>query len=164
MDKIKVLFVCLGNICRSPSAESVFKHIVKQNGFENQIEIDSAGTIGYHAGEKADPRMRTHAAARGYNITHIARKFNPQKDFDYFDYIIAMDDSNFTDVSTMDARNEYSNKIKKMIEYSIISDVKEIPDPYYSGPEGFEKVLDLLEDACTNLFEEIKDELASKSN
>ena len=164
MDKIKILFVCLGNICRSPSAETVFRHIVSREGYENKIEIDSSGTIGYHAGEKADARMRTHALARGYNITHIARKFNAAKDFKHFDFIIGMDESNFSDLQSLDSKNEFSHKIKKMVQYSKNPKTKEVPDPYYSGPDGFENVLDILEDACENFFKEIKNEIASKNN
>lgn len=164
MDKVKVLFVCLGNICRSPSAETVFKYIVNREGFENIIEIDSAGTVGYHAGEKADARMRTHALARGYNITHIARKFNAAKDFKYFDYVIGMDDSNYSDLQSLDGKNEFADKIKRIVEYSTNPETKEVPDPYYSGPEGFENVLNILEDACKNLFKEIKNEITSKDN
>ncbi|MBZ0200822.1 MAG: low molecular weight phosphotyrosine protein phosphatase, partial [Ignavibacteriaceae bacterium] len=91
----KILFVCMGNICRSPAAEGVFKALVKQNGLEDFFEVDSAGTIGYHAGEQPDVRMKKHALKRGYNLIHAARKFNPLRDFDYFDYIITMDDENF---------------------------------------------------------------------
>lgn len=158
MEKIKVLFVCMGNICRSPSAEIVFKHLVNKKGLADKFEIDSAGTIGYHEGEKADARMRTHAAARGYNITHIARKFNPSKDFERFDYIVTMDDSNYRDVLSFDSSNKYSDKIKKMRDYATDKSISEIPDPYYGGPAGFEHVLDLLEDACNNFLNSIQNE------
>lgn len=158
MEKIKVLFVCMGNICRSPSAEIVFKYFVEQKGLIDNFEIDSAGTIGYHEGERADARMRTHAAARGYNITHIARKFNPSKDFERFDYIITMDDSNYSDVLSSDTKNNYSDKIKKMSDFASDKSVSEIPDPYYGGTEGFEHVLDLLEDTCNNLLSFIQNE------
>ncbi len=158
MEKIKVLFVCMGNICRSPSAETVFKHFVSKKGLADKFEIDSAGTIGYHEGEKADARMRTHAAARGYNITHIARKFNPSKDFEKFDYIITMDDSNYSDVLATDVKRIFLNKIKKMKDYATDKSVTEIPDPYYGGPSGFEHVLDLLEDTCNNLLNTIQNE------
>lgn len=164
MEKLKVLFVCLGNICRSPSAEVIFAHIVEREGFEKIIHTDSAGTIGYHSGEQADSRMKAHAAARNYHITHTARKFNPAKDFKYFDYIIGMDDVNYTDLQLLDVKNEFSGKLKKIVDYSSDPDTEEVPDPYYSGSDGFEIVLDILEDACENLFKLMKNEINSRNN
>ncbi|QQS38128.1 MAG: low molecular weight phosphotyrosine protein phosphatase [Ignavibacteriales bacterium] len=159
MNKLKVLFVCMGNICRSPSAEIVFQNIVDKNGLTGKFEIDSAGTIGYHEGEKADARMRMHASTRGYNITHLARKFNAKIDFEKFDYILVMDDDNFRDITNQDKQNKYIGKIKKITDYSTDKMVTEVPDPYYGGPSGFEKVLDILEDSCENFFSSIKNEI-----
>lgn len=155
----KVLFVCLGNICRSPSAEGVMAHLVEKEGLGHNIELDSAGIIGFHAGEKADPRSREHAEKRGIDITSIARQFNPNDDFHEFDYILAMDERNFSDLNNLDKNNEFSHKILMMTDFCRDMEVKEVPDPYYSGTKGFEIVLDILEDACTGLLIKIKEEL-----
>ncbi len=155
MDKIKILFVCMGNICRSPSAEAVFKGIVKNSGVSQNFEIDSAGTTGYHVGQNADRRMQSHAIKRGFNLTSISRKFYPETDFDNFDYIIGMDDENMHSLKNM-ARNEVDlNKLSKMTDFSKEWDYNEVPDPYYGGNAGFELVLDLLEDSCEGLLEKV---------
>ena len=156
MDKIKILFVCMGNICRSPSAEAVFTSLVKNNGQSKKFEIDSAGTIAYHAGESPDKRMQSHAVKRGYKLTGFSRKFNPFTDFDHFDMIIGMDNENVHSLKQM-ARNQNDlDKIHLMTDFSKEWSYEEIPDPYYGGEEGFELVLDLLEDSCEGLLEEIK--------
>ncbi|MGE0020599.1 MAG: low molecular weight protein-tyrosine-phosphatase [Draconibacterium sp.] len=156
MEKKKVLFVCMGNICRSPGAEGVFTKMVNDHGLTSQYEIDSAGTAGYHAGEAADKRMQKHAAKRGYNLTSISRKFNPARDFDHFDLIIAMDDENVQSLKKV-ARNQTDlAKISKMTDYRKIWSYEEVPDPYYGGDEGFELVLDLLEDSCEGLLEKLR--------
>lgn len=154
---VKVIFVCLGNICRSPSGEAVMNALIEKEGLSDKIICDSAGTIGYHTGEKADPRMRKHASKRGYDLTSIARKFDIE-DFEDFDYIIAMDRSNYTDLLEMDKNSNYVNKISMMTSYCTEFDDTEVPDPYYGGPQGFEHVLDLLEDAARGLLERIKSE------
>ena len=159
MSKKKILFVCLGNICRSPAAEGIMHKMIKSEGLENQIEVDSAGTMGYHTGEKADPRMRKHASQRGYDLTSLARRFSPDKDFKEFDYIVTMDNQNYEDIISMDYKNEYSSKVLKMSNFCKVHKIDEVPDPYYSGSEGFEKVLDILEDGCKNLLVRIKNEL-----
>jgi protein-tyrosine phosphatase len=149
----KILFVCLGNICRSPAAQAVFESLIS----ENEYTVDSAGTSAIHAGEKADARMRQAAKARGLELTSISRGLTP-KDLLEFDYIIAMDNSNFDNIRCLDAQGEHSSKIHKMTAFlsSKYADVKEIPDPYYGGNEGFSFVLDLLEDACQGLLEHLK--------
>ena len=161
MIKKKVLFVCLGNICRSPAAEGIMKSIINQNNYEKFIEVDSAGTIAYHAGEPPDERMQLSAKKRGYNLDSLARKFNPKKDFIYFDYILAMDNENYYTLLSLDKVSRYTNKIHKVTEFSSNRNYNEVPDPYYGGASGFETVLDILEDACLNLFNKIKDEIES---
>jgi len=155
MDKTKILFVCMGNICRSPSAEAVFTGLVKSNGLTNQFDIDSAGTTAYHVGQRADRRMQSHALKRGLNLTSISRKFNPGTDFDDFDLIIGMDDDNMYDLKQMARNDEDLNKLFKMTDFSREMKYNEVPDPYYGGDAGFELVIDLLEDACEGLLEKI---------
>ena len=155
MEKKKILFVCLGNICRSPAAEGVFKYKVKERGLEYAFEIDSAGTAGYHAGEPADRRMQQHARKRGINLTSISRKFNPATDFDKFDWVVAMDNENVSNLKRMARSPEDVAKISKMTDFSKTGNYTEIPDPYYGGYYGFELVLDLLEDACEGLLERL---------
>lgn len=156
MSKIKILFVCLGNICRSPSAEAVFKDIVKTKGQSGEFYIDSAGTYAYHEGEMADRRMQQHAIKRGYNLTSISRPFDPYSDWDRFDYIVAMDNSNFNDLKAM-ARNESDlKKLHNMTNFSSRFSYDHVPDPYYGGYEGFELVLDILEDAGEGFFNYVK--------
>jgi protein-tyrosine phosphatase len=153
----KVLFICLGNICRSPAAEGILKSLIHKKHLSERIKVDSAGMLYYHTGEHPDPRMIKHALDRGYHLDHKARQFNPNKDFKEFDYIITMDDSNYRDIKKLDKENRYAGKIHKMVEYSS-KKVKSVPDPYEGGPEGFEKVLDILEDACSNFLDKMKDE------
>ena len=155
MENKKILFVCLGNICRSPAAEGIMKSIVNKKGLNNFISVDSAGTIGYHTGDQPDPRMVSHAAKRGYRLNHKARKFDTNIDFDKFDYIITMDDSNFNDINALDKGGKHKHKIFKMVRFLKNHDVDEVPDPYYLGPQGFENVLDVLEDGCNGLLEHI---------
>jgi protein-tyrosine phosphatase len=155
MEKTKILFVCMGNICRSPSAEAVFEGLTKSKGLAKNFEIDSAGTIAYHAGEKADKRMQSHATKRGYNLTSISRKFNPHTDFDHFDMIIGMDNENVHSLKSMARNQDDLQKIHLMTDFSKEWNYNEIPDPYYGGEEGFELVLDLLEDSCQGLLEKV---------
>ncbi|TKG95967.1 low molecular weight phosphotyrosine protein phosphatase [Puteibacter caeruleilacunae] len=154
--KKSVLFVCLGNICRSPSAEAVFQGLVDREGLSDQFSIDSAGTSAYHAGEPADRRMQSHAVRRGINLTSISRGFNASSDFDEFDIIVAMDDSNFYNLQDVARTDEDQAKIVKMTDYCSRFNYDHVPDPYYGGAEGFELVLDLLEDACEGLLNELR--------
>ncbi len=158
MGKIKILFVCLGNICRSPSAEAVMKGLIEKAGRTNEFEIDSAGTAAWHAGEKADSRMMVHARKREYNLTSISRKVSPELDFDHFDYIIAMDEQNMKDLKSVTQNSNQIAKIHMMTDFSNRYSYNHIPDPYYGGDSGFELVLDLLEDACFGLLTKISDE------
>jgi len=157
--KKSLLFVCLGNICRSPSAEAIFKSMVDREGLGNEIEVDSAGILGVHSGDKADSRMRSHASKRGYNLESISRKFNPTIDFDKFDLIIGMDDENIADLKRMARSESDLQKIHKMTDFSVKFNYSVVPDPYYGGDKGFELVIDLLEDACSNLLSNVRKSL-----
>ena len=157
-NKYKVLFVCLGNICRSPAAQGIFEHIVRENGMQDRIEADSAGTYGGHRGELPDRRMRNAAMYRGYGLTHRSRQVSGL-DFLDFDLIIAMDDQNYEDLMHLAPSVEATHKIKRMASYLTTHKITYIPDPYYMGLDGFGLVLDLLEEGCGNLFNEIKAEL-----
>lgn len=149
---IKILFVCLGNICRSSSAEGVMLRLVKEAGLEHLFEIDSAGILSYHQGELPDPRMRAHAARRGYQLLHRSRPVRTE-DFYHFDLIIGMDDRNIDDLKERAPSPAEWKKIHRMTEFCTrFVHTDHVPDPYYGGAEGFEYVLDLLEDACAGLL------------
>ena len=152
--KYKVLFVCLGNICRSPAAHGIFEHIVRENGMQDRFEVDSAGTYGGHRGELPDRRMRTAALYRGFALTHRSRPVS-SLDFLDFDMIIAMDDQNYEDLMHLAPSVEATHKVRRMSEFLKLRNMSYIPDPYYMGTEGFSMVLDLLEDGCQNLYDEL---------
>ena len=155
-NKTRVLFVCLGNICRSPAANGVMEKMVAEQGFDGRFLIDSAGTYGGHAGELPDPRMRVAASRRGYNLTHRSRKFREQ-DYHDFDMIIVMDDSNYENVARLAPERKYLDKVYRFVEFSKNHpDWSYVPDPYYEGHEGFELVLDILEDGCSELINRLK--------
>ena len=154
----KILFVCLGNICRSSSAEEIMRTLVKQAGLEQEIEIDSAGILNYHQGELPDSRMRMHASRRGYKLTHRSRPVCTD-DFFEFDWLIGMDDRNIQDLKDRAPSPEAEKKICRMTDFCRVKQVDYVPDPYYGGAQGFENVLDILEDACSGLLEEIREEL-----
>ncbi len=151
-----VLFVCLGNICRSPSAEAVFNALTRKEGLSDSVRCDSAGIAGYHIGDPADQRMQCHAIRRGYRLTSVARKFNPETDFDEFNYIVGMDDENVNDLQNLASNTNELDKIYKITDFSSEAGHESVPDPYYGGPDGFELVLDILEDACVGLLNEVK--------
>ncbi|HOI26215.1 MAG TPA: low molecular weight protein-tyrosine-phosphatase [Paludibacteraceae bacterium] len=152
---LHILFVCLGNICRSAAAEGIMKDKLEKNGLSDSVYVDSAGILSVHQGDKADARMRAHAERRGYDLTSISRpvKFD---DFEKFDLIIGMDDSNVDDLMDRAVTLEHQKKIHKMTEFSKKYDDKYVPDPYYGGASGFEMVLDLLEDSCDGLIDYCK--------
>ena len=155
-NKTHILFVCLGNICRSPAANGVMEQMVAQQSLQDKFLIDSAGTYGGHAGELPDPRMRVAASRRGYNLTHRSRKFREQ-DYHDFDMIVVMDDSNYENVARLAPERKYLDKIYRFVEFSKNHpDWSYVPDPYYEGHEGFELVLDILEDGCTELINRLK--------
>jgi protein-tyrosine phosphatase len=141
----KVLFVCLGNICRSPVAHAVFEHLLQQINLQDIIKADSAGTAAYHAGEKADSRMRATALEHGVDITHIARQFR-RSDFDSFDLILAMDSQNMRDILKIAVNDEQRSKVKLFRTYDPQAGSNmDVPDPYYGGAEGFENVFVIVE-------------------
>ena len=154
-----VLFVCMGNICRSPAAEAVFRAKVEQAGLADSIHIDSAGTIGYHAGDPADRRMRAAGAQRGYDLSSISRQVM-LSDFETFDHIIAMDYENLAYLKAMQVRTNDKASLRLMCDFASRHNDREVPDPYYGGASGFEHVMDLLEDACDGLLGEIRDKLS----
>lgn len=151
---IRILFVCLGNICRSAAAEAIMKSIVAEHHADDQFFIDSAGILNYHEGDMADPRMRKYASERGYNVTSISRPVRIS-DYDDFDLIIGMDDSNVESLIDNAMTLQQKNKIHQMSEYLEKYDDDYIPDPYYGGLSGFERVIDLLEDSCEVLFNQL---------
>ena len=150
----KILFVCMGNICRSPAAEGIMKHKALERGLGDFFHIDSAGTYGYHEGELPDSRMRSHALRRGYNLNSHSRPI-VYDDFRKFDLVIGMDDNNINNLKRMAPDIESQRKIRRMTDYCRHHPDNHVPDPYYGGASGFEHVLDLLEDACEGLLDEL---------
>jgi protein-tyrosine phosphatase len=155
---IKILFVCMGNICRSPAAEGVMKVFIDQNGMKNKFFIDSAGTIDYHEGELPDPRMIEAASERGYNLDHKARQIR-KTDLENFDYIITMDDGIHKSVLRLDPQKKYHHKIFRMTDFLTALKSDEIPDPYYGNKKDFEYTLDLIEDASKGLLNYLQKDL-----
>lgn len=157
--KQRILFVCLGNICRSPAAHGIFEDMVTKRGLEGQIYTDSAGTYAGHKGELPDPRMRRAAAERGYNLTHRSRPIC-EDDFYNFDMIVVMDDSNYERVSRLAPERKYLDKLYRMAEFTDqFPEYSYVPDPYYEGVEGFYLVLNMLENGCKNILDKIEKEL-----
>jgi protein-tyrosine phosphatase len=153
----------MGNICRSPAAEGIAKKLVEKRGLDGTIEIDSAGTLDYHTGELPDQRMIKHASKRGYRLDSKARQFNPERDFEHFDYIVTMDDDNYDEITSLDKKNKYKDKILRMISFGEKLKVDEVPDPYYTGSDGFEYVLDILEDSVEGLINKVEDDIRSEN-
>lgn len=152
----RVLFVCLGNICRSPAANGVMQAIVDAHGDTTAWLIDSAGTGDYHTGDHPDHRMRVHARRRGYDLTHRARQVR-ESDFDDFDLIVPMDASNERRLMQLAPTPEAQDKIVPMAAWIDLSTrYDHVPDPYYEGAEGFELVLDMLENGCANLYDDLR--------
>lgn len=154
----RVLLVCMGNICRSPTAEGVFRYFIKINNLGSKVEVDSAGTHGYHVGEAPDSRTQRAAAARGYNLSQLRARKVARQDLDYFDLILAMDKSNLDNLKRM-ATPEQQKRIGLFMDYSQNFDDDEVPDPYYGLGHGFDLVLDMVEDASLGLVEDIKKKL-----
>jgi protein-tyrosine phosphatase len=155
MKTVKVLFVCMGNICRSPTAQGVFERLVREANLSDRVHTDSAGTHAYHVGEVPDQRATEAAQRRGVDLTtQRARRVSP-KDFEGFDYVLAMDSSNY-DALLGICRPEHTVKLRLFMEFAPGLGVEEVPDPYYGGVTGFERVLDLIEEAADGLLAEIR--------
>jgi len=154
-----VLFVCMGNICRSPAGEGVFRALVEDAGLDDQIRIDSAGTIGYHTGDPADARMRQSAQNRGYQLTSRARQITAA-DLDEFDLILTMDEDNYHNVLALADDDAQRERVIPFCGFCVDHENQSVPDPYYGGDEGFETVLDLLEDGCRGVLSEVEKRLA----
>jgi len=154
----RILFVCMGNICRSPAAETLMKKTIADAGLSNTITIDSCGTINYHAGSPPDQRMINAASRRNIHMTGTARAFTPM-DFENFDLIVPMDNDNLQDILAQAHDKTHKEKVTPMATFIKQFKVNAIPDPYYGGENGFDHVLDLLEDGCTNLLEYIRPHL-----
>ena len=154
-DKVRILFVCLGNICRSPAAHGVMQRLVEEQGVADRFEIDSAGLYGGHAGDLPDSRMRAHARSRGLELTHRSRQVR-ESDFDRFDIIVAMDDSNYDRLLAMAPTPDDERKVVRMADFFTQHPWADcVPDPYYDGAQGFENALDLIEDGCLSLFKQL---------
>lgn len=151
----KVLFVCLGNICRSPTAEAVFRHMVKEAGLEDRVAIDSAGTAAYHIGKQPDPRTQAAARERGIEMSDLKARQAIASDFHEFDYILAMDAENLSNLELIKPEVGKAKLQLFLEEYGSMGRA-EVPDPYYGGSDGFELVLDLLEDGCQQFLDALK--------
>lgn len=156
MNKTKVLFVCLGNICRSPTAEGVFRHVVAERNLAKLFEIDSAGTSDWHVNKSPDGRTVKAAAKRGYDLSSFRGRQAVAKDFEHFDYILAMDESNLSNLRAIAPAN-HSAHLGLFLDFADNFDQQEVPDPYYGGADGFELVLDLIEDASDGFLEQVLD-------
>ena len=149
----RLLFICLGNICRSPAANAIMQRYVDEAGLSDKFDIDSAGIGPWHVGQLPDKRMREHGARRGYRIDHIARQFDAAKDFDRFDYIVVMDEDNYRNITRQAQNEEDRKKVIRMADYFIkYKGRTSVPDPYYGDGEDFELALDLIEDGCKGLL------------
>lgn len=156
--KTRILFVCLGNICRSPTAEAVFRAIAAREAPELAIEVDSAGTAGYHIGEPPDLRTRQAANRRGYDMSLLRARIVEPRDFEEFDLILAMDRENLNVLSHR-APAHARDRLRLFLEFAPDATVREVPDPYYGGPNGFEEVLDLVEAATQGLLQHLRQRL-----
>lgn len=150
----RLLFVCLGNICRSPSAENIMNHLLQQRQLSDRVVCDSAGTASYHVGSPPDRRMAQAAKAQGIVLVGQARQFDPA-DFDRFDYILAMDRQNYRDIVALDPDGQHRDRVRLMCDFASHHPDQEVPDPYYGGSEGFNYVISLLQDACEGLLDHL---------
>ena len=153
MSNKSILFVCMGNICRSPAAEGIFQAFVSENAPAESLEIDSAGTIGYHVGEPADSRMRRSAQQRGFSLESVSRKVVPE-DLDHYDLVVAMDRENLRDLKALNVDSDCH--ICLLSDFLDDAWPMDVPDPYYGGDAGFETVLDMIEAACPKMLQAVQ--------
>ncbi len=151
----QILFVCLGNICRSPAAEIILHKFVSDAGRQDEFRIDSAGTIGFHSGSPPDPRMSASLERQGFTIRGRSRQIGPE-DLETFDLIVTMDESNLNDVRSLDPSGTLHAKIRPFVEFCRNFEDPRVPDPYYGGQRGFDHVIELLKDGCEGILEEIR--------
>ena len=158
-DKISILFVCLGNICRSPTAEGIFRHMLSEMNISDNFELDSAGTHAYHVGAAPDSRAQATAVAHGVDLSDLKGRKVEVSDFDKFDFVLAMDKDNYSNLKEMCPPERYQN-LSLFLDFAKELDIDEVPDPYYGGTGGFDKVFDMLEQASLGLIEYIKNKNA----
>ncbi|MEQ1665528.1 MAG: low molecular weight protein-tyrosine-phosphatase [Bdellovibrionales bacterium] len=149
---VKVLFVCMGNICRSPAAEGTMKSLIQKHNLSDHVYCESAGTSAHHVGQPADERMRTHALKRGLNLESLAQQFKYEH-FMGFDYILTMDTANYKNVLRLDPEGQFTEKVIPFYKLCHKFSINEVPDPYYGGSSGFEAVLDIVEDGCRGFLD-----------
>jgi protein-tyrosine phosphatase len=155
--KVKVLFVCMGNICRSPTAQGVFRKLVEEAGLAEVVEIDSAGTHAYHLGEPPDPRARETAMRRGIDLADLRARRAVAEDFELYDYVLAMDQDNYHALSAICPPGRgLERRLALLMDYAPQARMREVPDPYYGAAGGFESVFDMVEEAAAGLLEEIR--------
>lgn len=155
MKKVSVLFVCMGNICRSPTAEGVFRHLVREAQLEEHVHTDSAGTHAYHVGNPPDVRAQATAERRGIELHDLRARRVAEEDFDVFDYVLAMDQDNYQILSTI-CPPGYETRLRMFMEFAPHLNIPEVPDPYYGGASGFERVFDMVEEAARGLLDDIR--------
>ncbi len=155
MATYSVLFVCMGNICRSPTAHGVFRHKIRQQGLSDAVAVDSAGTHNYHPNSPPDERSQVHAAKRGYDLSNLRARQIQAADFDRHDLILVMDLDNL-DMVQEQCSQIHRHKVRRLTEFCLRNDSQVVPDPYYGGDNGFEQVLDLIEDACDGLIQHVR--------
>lgn len=156
---MRILFVCMGNICRSPTAEGVFRQVVKSRAPHLEVEIDSAGTHDYHVGDPPDRRAIEAARRRGVDLSELRARTVAARDFEYYDLILAMDDENLAELRRR-APQRYRERVRLFMEYAPAAASRHVPDPYYGGAQGFEDVLDLLEEAAEGLLQQLMARMA----
>ena len=161
-EAFKILIVCMGNICRSPTAEAVFRAKVREAGLDKHVKVASAGTHGFHAGEAPDARAQRAAKKRGYDMENLVARQVTKEDFTHYDLILAMDWDNHALLQQI-APRQFHHKIKLLMSFATEHESAVVPDPYYGGPDGFEVVLDYVEDASANLVDFVRRRMAQKA-
>lgn len=158
MKTYAVLFVCMGNICRSPTAHGVFRHRLLEGGLAPRVQVDSAGTHGHHAGRPPDERSQEHAARRGYDLSDLRARQLLARDFEHYDLVLVMDQSNHEHARELCPAGQL-HKLRRFTEFCLQRTAQGVPDPYFGGGQGFEEVLDLVEDACAGLLLHVQQQL-----